>query len=464
MPPNDAMFLLGESREHPLHVGGLQLFDLPPGAGPDFLGELRRDLLADHGRVRRTFRLRPQTPVDTLGQVAWREDPELDLNYHVGLSALPSPGRVRELLELTSRLHGSLLDRHRPLWEMYLIEGLRDGRFAVYTKVHHALLDGVSALRVLEQSLSSDPDERDMPAPFARRRTGAAPRPRAGGNRLGAPVELAERALGLTRGLGETAGLLPTVLRSVGDAVRGESTALPYEAPKSMLNVPITGARRFAAESWPMGRISAVQQATGASVNDVVLAVSAGALRKYLLDAGALPEQPLIAAVPVSLRRDASGRQQGNAGRGNKLGAVLCDLATDEPAPEPRLRRIQDSMRRGKSVLDGLTPLQAMLFSALRIGGLALAPLPGMASHARPPFNVIISNVPGSPQPLYWNGALMRGFYPVSIPYEGQALNITALSYAGQLEFGLTGCRRSVPHLQRVLTHLESSLAALERL
>jgi WS/DGAT/MGAT family acyltransferase len=382
----------------------------------------------------------------------------------VGVSALPDPGRVRELLELTSRLHGSLLDRHRPLWEMYLVEGLRADRFAVYTKVHHALLDGVSALRLIERSLSTDPGERDMPAPFARRRAGAAPQSPAGGNPLVSSVELAGQTLELTRGLGEAAGLLPTVLRSVGRAVRGEATALPYEAPKSMLNVPITGARRFAAESWPMERISAVRRATGASVNDVVLAMSAGALRTYLLDAGALPDAPLIAAVPVSLRRDADRRAPRGSDRGNQLGAVLCDLATDEAAPEPRLRRIQDSMRRGKSVLDELSPLQAMLFSALRIGGLALAPLPGMATFARPPFNVIISNVPGSSQPLYWNGALMRGFYPVSIPYEGQALNITVLSYAGQLGFGLTGCRRSVPHLQRMLTHLESSLAALERL
>jgi WS/DGAT/MGAT family acyltransferase len=464
MPLNDSMFLLGESREHPLHVGGLQLFDLPPGAGPDFVGTLRRELLADHDHVRRTFRLRPQTPVDTLGQVAWREDAKLDLNYHVGVSALPGPGRVRELLELTSRLHGSLLDRHRPLWEMYLIEGLRGDRFAVYTKVHHALLDGVSALKLIERSLSVDPDERDMPAPFARHLTSGTPRPHAGGNPLASSVEAAGRALRLTRGLGDAAGLLPTVLRSVGNAARGGATALPYEAPKSMLNVPITGARRFAAQSWLMERVSAVQRATGASVNDVVLAMSAGALRKYLLENAALPGAPLIAAVPVSLRRDTDGQATGGSDRGNQIGAVLCDLATDEPAPEPRLRRIQDSMRRGKSVLDELTPLQAMLFSALRIGGLALAPLPGMTSHARPPFNVIISNVPGSPHPLYWNGALMRGFYPVSIPYEGQALNITVLSYAGQLEFGLTGCRRRVPHLQRILAHLESSLAALERL
>ncbi len=463
MPPNDAMFLLGESREHPLHVGGLQLFDLPPGAGPGFVDTLRRELLADHGHVRRTFRLRPQTPVGTVGQLAWREDGDLDLNYHVGLSALPGPGRVRELLELTSRLHGSLLDRHRPLWEMYLIEGLCGDRFAVYTKVHHALLDGVSALRLIERSLSTDPDERDMPAPFARRHTSAAPRARADGNRAVSPVELAGHALGLARGLGAAAGLVPTVLRSAERAMRGESTAVPYEAPRSMLNVPITGARRFAAQSWPMERISAVQRSSGASVNDVVLAMSSGALRKYLLDAGGLPDAPLIAAVPVSLRREAGVRASGDSDRGNQLGAVLCDLATDEPAAEPRLRRIQGSMRHGKSVLDGLSPLQAMLFSALRIGGLALAPLPGMASRARPPFNVIISNVPGSPAPLYWNGALMRGFYPLSVPYEGQALNITVLIYAGHLEFGLTGCRRSVPHLQRMLTYLESSLEALER-
>ncbi|MGH3492270.1 MAG: WS/DGAT/MGAT family O-acyltransferase [Sciscionella sp.] len=462
MPLNDSMFLLGESREHPLHVGGLQLFTLPEGAGPDYLRQVHRELVAtENSRVHRSFRQRPQTPVGTVGQLAWRQDANLDLGYHVRHSALPRPGRVRELLELTSRLHGSLLDRHRPLWEMHLIEGLHDRRFAIYTKVHHALMDGVSALHQMQRVLSTDPDERELPATFGWRPRPAAPAAATQSDPLWQLGGIAKSALGLGRGFGEALGVLPTVLREAQQALRDQQGALPYQAPRSMLNVPITGARRFAAQSWSMDRIKPVCQATGSTTNDVVLALCAGALRKYLLDAGALPDRGLVAMVPVSLRRKAA---QQSAGSGNNIGAILCDLATDEADPQLRLRRIQDSVRYGKQMLSGVSPLQAMLLSAVVAGGLALAPLPGMASRARPPFNLIISNVPGPSRPLYWNGAAMQGLYPMSIPYEGQALNITVTSYAGNLEFGLTGCRRSVPHLQRMLVHLEASLVALERL
>ncbi len=161
MPVTDSMFLIAESREHPMHVGGLQLFELPEDAGPDYVSELYRSLLSEVD-VRPLFRRRPMNPVSSLGQFAWADDDDLDLEYHVRLSALPRPGRVRELLELTSRLHGSLLDRHRPLWEFTVIEGLEGRRFATYNKIHHALLDGVSALRLLQSSFSEDPDEREM--------------------------------------------------------------------------------------------------------------------------------------------------------------------------------------------------------------------------------------------------------------------------------------------------------------
>ncbi|MGH3748172.1 MAG: wax ester/triacylglycerol synthase domain-containing protein, partial [Micromonosporaceae bacterium] len=159
MPITDSMFLLGESREHPLHVGGLQLYQLPEGAGPDYVSEQHRALLAETDLLP-LFRRRPGRALSSLGQWTWADDPHLDLEYHIRNSALPTPGRVRELLELTSRMHGTLLDRHRPLWEFHLIEGLQGGRFATYTKVHHSLLDGVAALRLMQQALSEDPTKR----------------------------------------------------------------------------------------------------------------------------------------------------------------------------------------------------------------------------------------------------------------------------------------------------------------
>src|SRR3954452_19311647 len=175
MPPTDALFLLAESREHPMHVGGLQLFVPPDGAEAI---DIRRMFEAEVAKdeVSPLFRKRPRRSVRTLGQWAWDQDRMFDLEHHVRRSALPQPGRVLELLQLCSRLHSTLLDRHRPLWELHLIEGLQDGRYAVYFKVHHGLVDGVSALRLLNKVMSTEPDEVGMPAPWAPRSSGALPR------------------------------------------------------------------------------------------------------------------------------------------------------------------------------------------------------------------------------------------------------------------------------------------------
>jgi diacylglycerol O-acyltransferase len=453
MPVTDSLFLLAESREHPMHVGGLQLYELPEGAGPDYVSELHRQLVQVVD-VQPLFRRRPMNPVSTLGQVAWANDSDLDLEYHVRLSALPRPGRVRELLELTSRLHGTLLDRHRPLWEFTLIEGLQDGRFATYTKVHHALLDGVSALRLLQNSLSPDPNEMGLrPIWSPKVRTDASSRP----PRTADPDPL-QGLRNAATAVRDLVTLGPTALRVINDAFREQSAGLSFKAPKSMFNVPITGARRFAAQGWPMDRIKTVRKAvSGATLNDVMLAMCSGALRRYLIELDALPDKPLVAAIPMSLRTD------GGAAGGNAVGIILCNLATDVEDPAARLAEIRASMQKGKQVYHGLSQLQITALSAIPMAPLAIATIPGALRVTPPAFNVLISNVPGPRSSLYWNGARMTGAYPLSIPYEGQALNITVTSYVDTLQFGLTGCRRSVPHLQRLLTHLEDSLAELEK-
>ncbi|MGH3655229.1 MAG: WS/DGAT/MGAT family O-acyltransferase [Micromonosporaceae bacterium] len=454
MPITDSMFLLGESREHPLHVGGLQLYDVPDGEGPGYVIEQHRRMLAGTD-VAPLFRRRPVSPVNSLGPWAWTDDDQLDLEYHVRLSALPTPGRVRELLELTSRLHGSLLDRHRPLWEFHLIEGLEGNRFATYTKVHHSLLDGVAALHLMQRSLSRDAAERDMPPPWVRRGDSDTPNGSAG------PFSPWKTLASAARAVGELVGLAPLAASALNDVFQEQ--ALPLQAPKSMVNVPITGARRFAAQGWSMERIRAVGKAARVTVNDVMLAMCAGALRRYLGELDALPERPLVAAVPVSLRgRARADSGAGKSDAGNAVGLILCTLATDLDDPARRLAAIASSMRRGKRIYAGLTPLQITALSAIPIASLLFTPIPGLLRITRPAYNVMISNIPGPSSPLYFNGARMQGLYPVSIPYDGQALNITVTSYAGNLEFGLTGCRRSVPHLQRMLGHLETSLAELE--
>ncbi|MGV0778467.1 WS/DGAT/MGAT family O-acyltransferase [Mycolicibacterium elephantis] len=442
--PTDALFLLGESREHPMHVGGLQLFELPQGTGPEFLRGLY-DALLTQTDVAPTFRKRPAF-FGGLTNVMWSSDKEVELDYHLRRSALPAPGRVRELLELTSRLHGTLLDRHRPLWEAHLIEGLDDGRFAVYTKFHHSLIDGVSAMKLMQRVLSSDPADTEVRAPWSLR-----PRRRTADS---GPALL--RTLGQV--VGSVAGLAPNTVSLARAALLEQELTLPFRAPKTMLNVRIGGARRVAAQSWALERIRNVKAAAGVTVNDVVLAMCAGALRAYLAEEDALPATPLVAMVPVNLRNanDAEGG-------GNLVGAILCNLATDVEDPARRVEAIAASMRDNKKVYSELPRVQQLAVSAFLIGGLAFALLPGFVQTAPPPFNIVISNVPGAREPLYWNGARLDGNYPLSIPLDGQALNITMATNAEHLDFGLVGCRRSVPHLQRLLGHLETSLKDLER-
>jgi diacylglycerol O-acyltransferase len=446
MAPIDSMFLLGETREHPMHVGGLQLFAPPDGA--DAL-DVRAmfDAAIEENVVAPLFQKRPRRGLSTLGQWGWEQDAMFDLEHHVRRNALPRPGRVLDLLALCSRLHSSLLDRHRPLWELHLIEGLADGRLGMYFKVHHSLVDGVGALRLLSRSLSTDADERDMPPPWAPRER----RPRT----AAASTSPAREASSL---LGDTLGLGPALARTLRRALNEQSGTLSLVAPKSMLNVPITGARRFAAQSWPIERIRRVGKASGTTVNDVVLAMCSGALRAYLLSMDALPEAPLIAMVPVSLR----GEEAKGDGGGNSVGSVMCNLGTHLDDPGQRLAAVSESMSQGKEALRSMSPLQIMAMSALGVGPIAVWPLLRLTGMVRPPFNLVISNVPGPREPLHWNGARLDGLYPLSIPLEGQALNITCTSYSDEIAFGLIGCRRSVPSLQRLLTHLDEEIEALE--
>ena len=222
-----------------------------------------------------------------------------------------------------------------------------------------------------------------------------------------------------------------------------------------MFNVPIGGARRCAAQSWSLDRIKAVKNAAGMTVNDVVLAMCAGALRAYLIEENALPDTPLIAMVPMSLRED-------DAAGGNQVGALLCNLGTDIEDPSERLKVVSGSMRDNKSVFAGLPKLETLALSAINIAALGLGAVPGFVSTAPPPFTLVISNVPGPREQMYFNGAKLVGNYPVSIVLDNMALNITLANNADNLEFGFIGCRRSVPHLQRLLTHVEDSLVALE--
>jgi WS/DGAT/MGAT family acyltransferase len=443
--PMDALFLIGESREHAMHVGSLQLFRPPDDASPHFVREAYQAMLGCTD-VQPTFRKHPAF-FGGITNVAWSFDKDVELDYHLRRSALPEPGRVRDLLELASRLHGGLLDRHRPLWEAHLVEGLQDGRYAVYTKYHHSLMDGVSALRLMQRAFTTHPDDGEVRVPWTiapRKRTTDRARP-----------SLIERA---SHAAGSAFALAPSTLRLARAALLDQQLTLPFRAPRTMFNVRIGGARRVAAQSWSMERIKAVKDAAGVTVNDVVLAMSSGALRAYLLDQNALPDDPLTAMVPVNLRKD------GDDSGGNLVGTFLCNLATNIDDPAQRLEIVSTSIRDTKEVFQQLPSVQQLALSAFNIGGLFFGLIPGYLSTASPPFNIVISNVStGKSEPMYWHGARLDGNYPLSIALDGQAVNITVTNNADNLDFGLVGCRRSVPHLQRLLGHLETSLKDLER-
>jgi len=443
MAPNSALFLMGETREQPMHVAGLQLYSPPPGQSALDVRELFDEAMQD-GQISPLFLKRPRRSLATLGQWAWQNDDEFDIEHHVRHNALPQPGGVRDLLALCGQLHSSSLDRQRPLWEMHLIEGVQDGRFATYFKVHHSLMDGTSALRLLNRVLSSDPDERDMPAPWAPLRDcGSRSSPEA------SPSALADLAL---KSAGDLTSIGPMLLRRMVSGASGQ------QAPRTMFNVPITGSRRVAARAWPLDRLRAICKITGTTVNDVVLTLCSGALRSYLLAAEALPDEPLIAMVPVALPR---GGESGDGG-GNAVGAVLCNLGTTHPHPVQRLESVRDSMAAGKAELAGMSRLQVLALSGLVLSPIAVQHVLRTAGRVRPPFNVVISNVPGPRRAKYWNGARMEALFPMSLPLDGQALNITCTSYADDMVFGVVGCRRTVPHLQRLLTFLDDELSALE--
>jgi diacylglycerol O-acyltransferase / wax synthase len=460
LDPTAAAFLMAENRRMPMHVGGLQLFATPEGAGRNFVHDLYAQW-RESDDIAPLFLKHPVRSVRTCGQYVWREDDEFDIEYHVRHSALPKPGRVRELLELCSRLHSTRLATERPLWEWHLIEGLRDGRVAMYAKLHHALVDGISAMRLLQSILSTDPERTGMPAPWENKSSTAKvheTREQAEQSLSDIPLQAWRTALGISA---EAAGMPGALIKTLRKSIRNETSALALYAPRTILNQPITAARRFAAQDWPLERLRNISKASGTTLNDVVLAMCSGAMRAYLLELDALPDSTLVSMVPVGLRAKESHLPSGHGG--NALGSVMVKLGTDLADPAERLRLVHQSMVEGKRGLAEMTPIQVLAMSALGQAPAILGPMLRMGGWVKPPYNLIISNVPGPRTTQYFNGMRLAGTYPLSIPIDGMALNITCNSYDDQMAFGLTGCRRTLPHLQRLLVHLDSELTALEK-
>lgn len=444
----DQLFLWLEKRQQPMHVGGLHLFSFPEGVGPKYVTELA-DYMRSYEKPISPFNKRLKT---RLGQYYWVEDEQFDLEHHFRHSALPKPGRIRELLSLVSVKHSALMDRERPMWECHLIEGIQGKRFAMYYKAHHCMLDGVAAMRLTMKLLSEDADKRDLPPLWAMPETKRAASPRVSEDDV---ISGLMRVAGMA---GKQISTVPTLIRevahSIKEARRNPDYVSAFEAPPSILNTRITGSRRFAAQSYPLERFKEIAKKAKATLNDVVLAVCASTLRNYLISQQALPTKPLIAMVPMSLRHDDSDS-------GNQIAMILANLGTHVADPAKRLEVIRSSISDAKTRFSQMSLDEAINYTALTLAPAGLNMLTGI-SHKLQAFNVVISNVPGPKKHLYWNGAKLDGMYPVSIPLDRIALNITLVSYVDQLEFGFTACRRTLPSMQRLLDYVDTGLEELE--
>ena len=447
LSPADQLFLWLEKRQQPMHVGGLMLFSFPEGASPKYVTELAESLRAyqhPEGRY-------GQCLTRKMGQFYWEEDDHFDLEHHFRHEALPKPGRIRELLARVSAEHSNLMDRERPLWEFHLIEGVRGRRFAVYSKVHHSMMDGIAAMKTCIQFMSYDPHEMNRPPIWAMP-------PRKRPSKPINPQEIVSGFGELFGGAGKQIATLPKVASEVGKLFRrarkDSSHVSIFQAPNCLLNESITGSRRFAAQSYSMERIRRIAKAFRGTMNDVVLAICGSALRDYLISQHALPDKPLVAMVPVSIRRDDSDS-------GNQIAMILANLGTHIADPALRMETIQASVKESKDRYKNMTPEETLNYTAMTMAPAGFNMLTGIISNWQP-FNVIISNVPGPKKTMYWNGAKLEGMYPVSIPLDRIALNITLLSYENQLEFGLTACRRTLPSMQRLLDFIENGIHELE--
>jgi diacylglycerol O-acyltransferase len=440
----DASFLQGETPKGPMHVAGLQLYALPENAPADYMEQLYRRLV-DVAKVAAPFNHKLHARFPGGIGLEWVEAGDIDLEYHVRRTALPRLGRIRELLALVSHLHSERLRRDRPLWECYLIEGIEGNRFALYIKMHHSMIDGVAGARLLASRMARQADEL-APPPWSAEWQYLRPRvPRQPVPKL--------TVLESLRSFGGGAGQLAEMLRL---PKQGNATTI-YRAPRTLFNKPIGGARRFAAQSWSLTRIRAAGALHGATVNDIFLAMCAGALRKYLTAHAALPEIPLVAMVPVALRTADEAEEAGNA-----VTAVQVSLATHLSDPLMRLQAIQESMSAAKTRLSGMKKAEIDAFTILSSLPFAITQATRLSGRTPPMFNVVISNIPGPRDTLYFDGAKLLANYPVSIVMSGYALNITVQSYRDNLDVGVIACREAVPRVQRMLDYLEKSLVELE--
>jgi WS/DGAT/MGAT family acyltransferase len=452
----DAAFLYLETPETPMHVGSVHLYEVPARQRAGFFGRAKKHVGA-RLHLASVFTRRIATlPLDVASPM-WIEDQPVDLDYHMRRIVLPKPGTLATLEACVARLHAELLDRGRPLWMFYVIEGLASGHIAWYSKIHHATLDGAAGVQLVTAILDASPTPRKV-APPPKRALETAP---GMGKLLGAAISnSAGQYMKLVRQLPEVTRVLKASLAAKPAAAAGASRpgagrGAPI-GPRTVLNVPITAARTFATASIPLADVKAIANRHDAKVNDVVLALVSGALRRYLVHHGGVPEKPLIAAMPVSLRAE------GDAEYTTRATMVLANLATHLSDPLARLEAIRSSAGIAKAITStarSVIPTDFPSIGApwlLSLAARAYGYTQGVKAYA-PLANVVISNVPGPQAPLYMAGAKMLTYWPTSIVEHGLGLNITVQSYCGSLDFGLVAAKKAVPDIHRLARALHEA-------
>ena len=454
----DALFLYMETPETPMHVASVTIFK-PASQQDDFFARFREHVAARIDLLPSYRRRLEATPLG-IDHPAWVVEDKIDLDYHIRHAALPKPGGMEELRALIAQLHAVPLDRSRPLWEYHFIEGLEDGGFAVYMKVHHSTMDGIAGMATLGVTYDFEPGAEHESLP----------------QRIVPPdvepsdfIELTSTAVGdFIRQGWRAVKSLPGVARALTKVAPhfGRDARFLYsyvrDMPRTPFNKAISSHRVYATSSLALPKVKAFAKSRGVTINDVVLALCAGALRRYLVEHAALPQKPLTAGVPVSVR------PLGNAQLNNQVMFTLSRLPTDVAEPLPRLAAAQAAGREAKNLFadmrDLVTTDVSILGAPLVVMGLTrLWAGARAANYLWPFFNTVISNVPGPKQTMYCVGAPATHYFPVSIPYHGCALNITVHSYLDQLDFGLIACSETVPDAQRIADYIVEDFAALRK-
>ncbi len=443
----DASFLHLETPEMPMHVGGLHLLELPAGFEGDFIDAVKRHV-ADRMHLASVFTKKLALMPFDIANPVWVDDDDVDLDYHIRQIVLPKPGSMSQLEAYVGRLHSSLLDRSRPLWEFYVFSGLKSGQIGFYSKIHHAALDGQGAIVLATALLDVTAVPRDVDPPPSHPKAPYQPPmtemlTAAARDTLMQCVRLVK---GVPTGVKVVAGLLAPSRDENGKRRFGLPKGFSM-APRTPLNVSITNQRVLSTCSIPLKEVIAIGKVFGGSLNDAVMGIVSGALRRYLEEHDALPEKSLVAAVPVSLRAE------GNTDMNNQVSMMLMKLASDEPDPAKRMKAIIKASAAMKSSLGNVKSIMPTDFPSLGVPWLmsGLVSLYGrtkLADALPPVANVAISNVPGPRMPLYLAGARMITNYPVSIVTHGLALNVTVQSYNGMLDVGMVACRRAMPDVR----------------